>query len=131
MFRRPPPRTQAPAPSAGQAGFTLLEVLIALAIVGVALAAVNRAIGMATTNSGVLYEKSLAMLSAQNRMAELQIAGGKADARPQECPQAGLPFICAARIAPAGRGLNTVSVDVHTRQQPERSLASLTTLLAD
>ena len=46
---RSPPRRPARA-----AGFTLLEILIALAIVSVALAAVMRTTGMLTTNNGVL-----------------------------------------------------------------------------
>lgn len=53
-------------------GFTLIEVLVALAILAVALAAVSRAMGMLAAGSGDLRERLLAEWVAQNRLAELQ-----------------------------------------------------------
>ena len=53
------------------AGFTLLEVLVALAIVGVALAAAVRASGVSVDSAGQVRERLLATWVAQNRLAEL------------------------------------------------------------
>lgn len=50
-------------------GFTLLEVLVALAILATALAAGFRAVGMATGGAGELRERMLAEWVAQNRLA--------------------------------------------------------------
>jgi general secretion pathway protein I len=53
------------------AGFTLLEVLVALAIVAVALAAAVRASGVSVDSSAQVTERLLATWVAQNRLAEL------------------------------------------------------------
>jgi general secretion pathway protein I len=52
-------------------GFTLLEVLVALAIVGIALAAAVRASGVSVDSSAQVRERLLASWVAQNRLAEL------------------------------------------------------------
>ncbi len=56
------------------AGFTLVEVLVALAIVGVALAASVRAVGVIAQNNAALRAKSLALVSAENQLAELRLS---------------------------------------------------------
>lgn len=56
-------------------GFTLLEVLVALAIVGVALAAGLRAAGSLTGNAARLAEVSAAQWCADNALAGLRLAG--------------------------------------------------------
>jgi len=53
-----------------RAGFTLIEVLVALAIVSIALMAALRAAGQDTTNVGELRSRVLADWVAQNLMAE-------------------------------------------------------------
>jgi general secretion pathway protein I len=57
-----------PKPSAG---FTLIEVLIALAILSIALAAAMRATAMATTSAEEVKLRTYATWIAQNRAAEL------------------------------------------------------------
>ena len=52
-------------------GFTLIEVLIALVILGVALAAAARAASVATTGAEESKLRTLATWVAQNRIAEL------------------------------------------------------------
>ncbi len=52
-------------------GFTLIEVLIALVIISVALAAAMRATGMATTTADEVTMRTYATWVAQNRAAEL------------------------------------------------------------
>jgi general secretion pathway protein I len=53
-----------------RAGFTLIEVLVALAIVSIALLAALRAAGQTTSNVGELRSRLLAGWVAENLMAE-------------------------------------------------------------
>lgn len=131
MSRRQNAADRHRADPARQSGFTLLEVLIALAIIGVALAAAVRAVGMATTGSGRLQEQGLAMLAAETHLSEIQVAGAavQRDGRARPCPQNGLPFLCLTTAAPAGASLDSVVVEVSLRDEPGRTLARLATLL--
>lgn len=54
-------------------GFTLVEVLVALAVVAVALAALLKGSGEHARNSAYLRDKTLAHWVALNKIAELQI----------------------------------------------------------
>lgn len=54
-------------------GFTLVEVLVALAIVAVALAAAIRAAGMIAGNDAALRAKALAVVAAENQLARLRV----------------------------------------------------------
>jgi len=56
-------------------GFTLVEVLVALAIVSIALLAALRAAGMGTSNVGELRARLLAGWVAENRLAEHRARG--------------------------------------------------------
>lgn len=53
-------------------GFTLIEVLVAVAILAVALAATSRAAGVATDSALETRQRLLATWAAQNRIAELR-----------------------------------------------------------
>jgi general secretion pathway protein I len=57
------------------AGFTLIEVLVALAIVSIALLAALRAAGQGTTSVGELRARLLAGWIAENRLAEHRARG--------------------------------------------------------
>lgn len=54
-------------------GFTLIEVLVALAIVAVALAAGMRAVAQSADGAGALKARTLALWVAQNRLAQAQL----------------------------------------------------------
>ena len=59
---------------APERGFTLIEVLIALAIVAVALGAVMRAIGALASDTDMARMRLLALWSADNALGEIRIA---------------------------------------------------------
>ena len=63
-----------------QHGFTLFEVLVALAIMAVALSALLRAGGVAADNSEQMKQRMIASWEAQNQLALLQARGGQASA---------------------------------------------------
>jgi general secretion pathway protein I len=85
------PRCALPARSRG---FTLIEVLVALAIIAVALTAGLRAVAQSTDSATLLKQRTLALWVAQNRLAEAQLApGGPAEGiRDGEAAQAGSRF---------------------------------------
>ena len=55
-------------------GFTLVEILVALAIVAIALTAGMRALTQATDSAAALKARTLGLWVAQNRLAAAQIA---------------------------------------------------------
>ena len=54
------------------AGFTLIEILVAIAILAVALAATTRAAGVATDGALETRQRLLATWAGENRLAELR-----------------------------------------------------------
>jgi general secretion pathway protein I len=60
-------------PAKRHRGFTLIEVLIALAVLAIALAAVMRALSQSIDLSAGLRDRNIALWVAQNRLAEHQI----------------------------------------------------------
>jgi len=56
-----------------QQGFTLLEVMVALAIIAIALGATVRVVGNATSNASYLVDKSFAQWIALNEIAKAKI----------------------------------------------------------
>ena len=64
-----------------RAGFTLVEILVALAIVAIALTAGMRALAQATDTASALKARTLALWVAQNRLAAAQVAIAVARAR--------------------------------------------------
>ena len=59
--------------NAGLRGFTLVEVMVALAIVALALPALLVALSRQVDATGYLRDKSLAQMVAANKLAELRI----------------------------------------------------------
>lgn len=55
-------------------GFTLLEVMVALAVLAIALAAIIKGVGTQVSNQSYLRDRTLAHWVAMNKVAELQIA---------------------------------------------------------
>lgn len=78
------------------AGFTLVEVLVALAIVSVALMASLRAVGALTENLADLRARTLAQWSAENRLAQIRVQAEwpPVGSSRYDCTQAGVALEC-------------------------------------
>ena len=81
-------------------GFTLLEVLVALVIVGTALGASLRAIGSLTQNSSDLRASMMATWSAENRLSQIRLAHEwpELGQRRFDCPQGELTLVCEENV---------------------------------
>ena len=113
-----------------ESGFTLIEVLVALAIIAVAMSAAVRVAGLMTQSSGVLRDRSVAMIAAQTRMAELQLEGRlPTGVKAVDCDQGRLLLRCEQVIAAAENGrLLKIAIQVFNRNQDAPPLARLETL---
>lgn len=89
-----PPRTRFPA------GFTLIEVLVALTIAAVALMAALRATGAMANSSEELRLRTLAQWSAENVLSLIRVQAEfptlGTSTRP--CPQADIPLTCRIEV---------------------------------
>jgi len=109
-------------------GFTLLEVLVALVIVGTALGASLRAVGSLTQNSSALRASMTATWSAENRLSQIRLAHewpafGK---RSFACPQGDLQLVCEEEVvATPNPNFRRVEVSVFDSQNPERRIIKL------
>ncbi|HUD25725.1 MAG TPA: type II secretion system minor pseudopilin GspI [Burkholderiaceae bacterium] len=84
------------------AGFTLLEVLVALVVIGLVLLAALRGAIALTNSARDARTKLLAVLTAENRLHELRLSGPQLPAglSRQDCEQGGLRFVCEQSIEP-------------------------------
>ena len=112
-------------------GFTLVEVLVALAIIAVSMSAAVRVAGGMTQSNGLLRDRSIALLAAQNRLAELRLEGQlKAGVKTLDCDQGRLPLRCDQTLsAMAGSTMMRVNVRVSERERQGPPLARLETIL--
>ena len=113
-------------------GFTLLEVLVALVIVGTALGAGLRAVGSLTQNSAGLRTAMMATWSAENRLVQIRLGKeypelGK---RGFDCPQGDLHLVCQEEVlASPNPQLRRVEVSVYDIENPERRILKLVQLV--
>jgi general secretion pathway protein I len=114
-------------------GFTLLEVLVALVIVGTALGASLRAAGSLTQNSNDLRAAMMATWSAENRLTEIRLSRsyppiGKTSF---ECPQAELSLACEQDVSSTPNiNFRRVEVSVFDTRNPGRRLIKLNQLVS-
>jgi general secretion pathway protein I len=97
---RPNQRQPVRQPDRHSAGFTLLEVMVALVIVGTALGASLRAIGSLTQNSSDLRASMMATWSAENQLAQIRLAHEwpALGQRRFDCPQGELHLVCEENV---------------------------------
>ncbi len=114
---------------ASRSGFTLVEVLVALAIVSIALLAALRAAGQGTTSVGELRSHLLAGWVAENLLAEHRARGDwlALGIRRGSAQQAGIAFTWREEVtATPNSAFRRVDVIVFAAQEESRSLARLT-----
>ncbi|RZL43533.1 MAG: type II secretion system protein GspI [Variovorax sp.] len=112
-------------------GFTLIEVLVALAIVAIALAAGTQATSALTRNAQRQSDTLLAGLCAENELVQARLArqmpaiGRTA----QVCVQAGLAFGVTVQTS-ATLNPNFRRVDVRVRDAADTPILEISTLVA-
>ncbi|MDF8359395.1 type II secretion system minor pseudopilin GspI [Achromobacter anxifer] len=103
-------------------GFTLIEVLVALAIIAVAMGAALRATGVMAENNRALQDKTLALLAAQNALAQLRLEPTlpRAGTRSEACPQGGRALQCELEFTNSmNRSFRQVSIKVRDAGAPQ------------
>jgi general secretion pathway protein I len=113
-------------------GFTLLEVLVALVIVGTALGACLRAVGSLTRNSDGLRASMMATWSAENKLTQIRLASEFPDVGESDfdCPQGDLLLVCHEQVlATPNPMFRRVEVSVADSQYPDRRIIKLNQLV--
>jgi len=116
-----------------QRAFTLVEMLVALAVVAVALTAGMRALAQSADGAGTLKARTLALWVAQNRLAAAELAQAlpPTGARTGEATQAGLAFVWRETVgATPNPSFRRVDVEVAETSAPDYVLARLTGYVA-
>ena len=116
------------------AGFTLLEVMVALVIVGTALSASLRAIGSLTQNSGDLRASMMATWSAENRLSQIRLAHEWPDLgqRSFDCSQGELHLACEENvIATPNPFFRRIEVSVFDAKDSGRRIIKLTQVVTN
>lgn len=104
-------------------GFTLIEVLIALVIVSLVLAASMRAGGTMIVTQDALRRATLAGWSAENRLAEVRLARvfPALGVSESPCPQIDIAMVCVLEVRntpnPAMRRLDVRVYDAADRRR--------------
>ncbi len=112
-----------------EAGFTLLEVLVALVIVGTVLGASLRAVASLAQNSSGLRATMMANWSAENRLAQIRLGHEwpELGERSFPCPQGDLALLCEEHvIGTPNPSFRRVEVLVFEPSNTQRRLAKLT-----
>jgi general secretion pathway protein I len=110
------------------AGFTLLEVMVALVIIGTALGASLRAVGSLTQNSADLRASMMATWSAENQLAQIRLthtwpALGQ---RRFDCNQGELHLVCEENVFTTPNPyFRRVEVSVFDADNPDRRIIKL------
>jgi general secretion pathway protein I len=115
-----------------QRGFTLLEVLVALVIVGTALGAGLRAVGSLAQNSAGLRSSMMATWSAENRLVQIRLGKEfpEVGKRGFDCPQGDLHLVCQEEVFPSPNPLlRRVEVSVFDIEYPNRRILKLVQLV--
>lgn len=109
-------------------GFTLIEVLVALAIIAVALAASIRAVGVIAQNNAALRNKSLALVEAENQLSQLRVARlmPAPGRQVSDCRQGRMLMQCELIFTTSDNiNIRQVTVRVHPNGVPTETLAQV------
>jgi general secretion pathway protein I len=113
-------------------GFTLVEVLVALAIVAVALLGSMRAIGVMNQSGAELKAHLLAQLSARNQIALLRATKSfpALGATSSACPQGNIEMVCRQETKSTPNAFfRRVEIRVYAPSEPERYLVEIVGIL--
>jgi len=113
-------------------GFTLLEVLVALVIVGTALGACLRAVGSLTQNSNGLRASMMAIWSAENRLSQIRLEKlfPEVGTSSVDCSQDELPLTCSEEVlATPNPAFRRVEVSVFDSREPQRRIIKLSQIV--
>ena len=108
--------------------FTLVEVLVALAVVAIALAAGMRALAQSADGASSLKLRTLALWVAQNRLAQAQLAAPwpSRGTRSGDETQAGLRFVWRETVSDTPNpGFRRIEIVVAEPAVPDYALAQL------
>jgi general secretion pathway protein I len=115
-----------------ESGFTLLEVLVALVIVGTALGAGLRAIGSLASNGASLRASMMATWSAENRLIQIRLGKEfpEVGKRSYACGQGDLRLMCQEEVLVSPNPqLRRVEVSVVDMDNPNRRILKLVQLV--
>ncbi len=118
-------RTPSGSPSQRR-GFTLIEVLVALVIVSLVLAASMRAGGTMIVTQDALRRATLAGWSAENRLAEVRLARTfpAVGVSESQCPQIDVAMVCVIEVRTTPNpAMRRVDVRVYEAVDRNRQLA--------
>lgn len=112
-------------------GFTLIEVLVALAIVAIALAAGTQATSALTRNAQRQSDTLLAGLCAENELVQVRLARQMPGigSSTQTCIQAGVAFGVTVQTSTT-LNPNFRRVDVRVRDAAETPILEVSTMVA-
>lgn len=115
-------------------GFTLIEVLVALVIVGTALTACLAAVGSMTQINQDLRSKILATWAVENRMVQVRLAKEfpPFSKRAFDCPQGDLPLICEEEVtATPNQNFRLLEIIVRDANNPTRRITRMVQLVSN
>ncbi len=117
----------------GVRGFTLLEVMVALAVLAISLGALSKGVSNYLGNASYLQDRTLATWVAENHVTELQIMQSwpKVDTTKGSVQMAGREWYWVQRVtAIDGRPeIRQVQVQIFAQPDARRPLATLISLL--
>jgi len=119
--------------STGQTGFTLIEIMVALMVIAIALAAVMTTMSSAIRNAAGLQERTFAHWVAMNQMAKIQLNGNvKPSTKSGSEEMAGHEWYWNITIEKTGGDTDLfrfVDLRVKVNEDDENSLITLRTLV--
>jgi general secretion pathway protein I len=111
-------------------GFTLLEVMVALAVIALGMAAVIKTVTTTTSNTIHLRDKTFAYWVAQNQIAEIELTTGnpKKGFSDGEEELAGITWHWTRKIE-GTEDPDTNRVEVYVRKDKDKSAQNYATLV--